>query len=159
MASVRAQIFAAVDALLQDVLAELGWKTFLHNPREPLGTDQMDAIAMMDGGDREPDALTGGISDNELTFSVAWVVEEPANPGAGETAEEKLDAGYVAISDKLLDPTNIQLGGLAVGIFRGAIDDPQIGRPERSGRYMGAQAMDFRVRYFEREGDASSVGP
>lgn len=159
MASVRAQIFAAVAALLEEVKDDLGWKTFLHNPREPLGTDQLDAIAMMDGGDIEPGALTGGISDNELALSVAWVVEEPVNPGTGETAEEKLDAGYVAISNKLLDPTNIQLGGLAVGIFRGAIDDPQIGRPERGARYMGAQAMDFRVRYFEREGDASSVGP
>lgn len=159
MASVRAQIFTAVAARLEEVKDDLGWKTFLHNPREPLGTDQTDAIAMMDGGDVEPDALTGGVSDNELTFAVAWVVEEPANPGPDETAEEKLDAAYVAISDKLLNPADIQLGGLAVGIWRGAVDDPQIGRPERGARYLGAQAMDFRVRYFEREGDASSVGP
>lgn len=159
MTSVRGQIFAAVAELLTEVKDDLQWVSFLHNPREPLGTAQMDAIAMMDGGDREPDALTGGVSDNELEFSVGWFVQEPASPAPGESAEEKLDAGYVAISDKLLDPANIQLGGLAVGIFRGEISDPQIGRAEGGARYMGAQAMDFRVRYFEREGDASSVGP
>lgn len=159
MASVRSQIFAAVAALLEEVVDDLNWSTFLHNPREPLGDDQMDAIAMMDGGDREPDALTGGISDNELEFSVGWAVQEAIDPGDGETAEEKLDAAYVAISNKLLDPTNIQLGGLAVGIFRGAISDPEIGRPKNGARYVGGQAMDFRVQYFEREGDASTVGP
>lgn len=155
MASVREQIFAARDVKLQAVQVALGMATFLRNPREPLGADQFDGIAVMDGGDREPDTLTGHVADMELEFSVAWFVADDAD----KTIEEKLDDAFVAISDALLDPADIQLGALAVSIRRLGLSDPQIGRPERGSKYLGAQSMDFAVRYFEREGDASSVGP
>lgn len=159
MASVRAQIFAAVKAKLDAVQADLGWTSCIRNPRDTIGVGQMSAIVMMDGGDREPNALTGGVGDMELEFSVGMLVAEKANPGAGESAEDLLDAGFVAISNALLDPSDIQLGGLAVGISRLGISDPVIGRPEKAAQYFGGQAVDFAVRYFEREGDASSVGP
>lgn len=155
MPSVRAQIFAYRDLRLQEVVAALSMKTFLLNPREPLGADQFDGIAVMDGGDREPASLTGGVADMELEFSVAWFVAESDDA----TIEEKLDAAFVEISDKLLDPDKIQMGGLAIDIRRLGMSEPKIGRPERGSMYLAAQSMDFAVRYFEREGDASSVGP
>lgn len=159
MASVRAQIFAAAFAKLEAVRAAIEWKSCLRNPRDTIGVDQMPAIVMMDGGDREPASLTGHVSDNELEFSVGLLVAERARAGDGEKAEDLLDAGYVAVSNALLDPTDIQLGGLAVGIFRGAITDPVVGRPDKGAQYFGGQAVDFRVQYFEREGDAEQVGP
>jgi hypothetical protein len=59
----------------------------------------------------------------------------------------------------LLDPADIQLGGLAIGIARGAISDPGIGRSAKGARIIGAQSMDFTVQYLAREGDASTPGP
>lgn len=160
MASVRAQIFAKVEEKLTAVLDDLEWTTFKRNPRDPLGVDEMNGIVMMDGGDREPDGLTGGVGDCMLEFSVGMIVIERA--GGSEdapTAEGMLDDGFVKISNKLLDPNDIQLGGLAVGISRGALSDPVYGRPEKGAQWFGGQVIDFTVQYFEREGDAEAVGP
>jgi hypothetical protein len=155
MASVRAQILSAVTAKLEAVQADLGWKATLRNPRESLGEDQFNAIVQMDGGDREPIGLTGHAEQDTLEFSVAWFVME----AGGDSAEDLLDAGFVAIADALLDPADIQLGGLAIGIARGAISDPGIGRSAKGARIIGAQSMDFTVQYLAREGDASTPGP
>jgi hypothetical protein len=89
----------------------------------------MNALMLMDGGDREPAGLTGNVEMCWLEFSVGMMVKETA----GNAAEDLLDAGVVAISDALLDPTDIQLGGLAVGIQRQGISDPVIGRGAQSG--------------------------
>lgn len=155
MASVRAQILGAVLAKLETVQAALGWQELLRNPRNPLGEDQFNAIVQMDGGDRSPMGLTGNVEQDTLEFSVAWLVMERN----GDTAEDLLDAGFVAIADALLDPDDIQLGGLAIGIARGAISDPGIGRSAQGARVIGAQTMDFTVQYLAREGDASTPGP
>jgi hypothetical protein len=155
MASVRAQIFARVQTKLEAVSAALGWKGVLRNPREPLGEDQFNTIVLMDGGDREPSGLTGHAEQDTLEFSVAWFVIE----AGGESAEDLLDTGFVAIADALIDPDDIQLGGIASGIERGAISDPGIGRSTKGARIIGAQSMDFSVKYLGREGDASTPGP
>lgn len=155
MASVRAQILSTVERKLRDVVDQLGWKVMVRNPREPIGEDQFNAVVMMDGGDREPVSLTGHVEQTSLEFSVAWLVQE-----ARETrAEELLDAGFVAIVDALIDPTDIQLGGIAIGVMRGAITDPAIGRSAQGARIVGGQSMDFTVQYLAREGDASTAAP
>lgn len=155
MASVRAQILAAVLVKLGQVRVALLWTSVLRNPREPVGEDQLNAIVLMDGGDREPVTLTGGVEQNDLEFSVGLLVQETAIA----TAEDLLDAGFVAVADALLDPTDIQLGGLAIGIVRGAVSDPVIGRGPQGARVLGGQSIDFTVQYLAREGDASTPGP
>ena len=155
MASVRSQIFSRVQTKLAAANAALGWTGVLRNPREPLGEDQFNAIVLMDGGDREPLGLTGRVEQDTLEFSVAWFVIERD----GDTAEDLLDTGFVAIADALLDPADIQLGGLAMGIARGAISDPGIGRATNGARIIGAQSMDFTVQYLARDGDAATPGP
>lgn len=155
MASVRAQILATVETQLGEVKDDLGWSTLVRNPREPIAEGQMNALILWDGGDRDPDGLSGHVEDCTLEFSIGMMVKE----AGGSTAEELLDAGLVAVCDKLIDPDNIQLGGLAIGIARGAISDPVIGRAAQGSRYVAGQAIDFTVRYFAREGDASTPGP
>lgn len=155
MSSVRKQILDTVEAKLAIVLADLAWQTLLVNPREEVGEDQLNAIVMMHGGDRDPDGLTGHVEMAWLEFSVGWLIQEAGGP----TAEELLDAGYVAISDALLDPDDVQLAGLAVAIRRGAMSDPMIGRAQTGARIVGGQAMDFSVQYLAREGDTSTAGP
>lgn len=155
MPSVRAQILAAITAKLELVKTDLGWANVIRNPREVVGDDQLNAIVLMDGGDREPDGLTGGVETRWLELSVGWLVAETAD----DTAEDLLDAGFVAISDALLDPTDIQLGGLAVAIEQGGVTDPLIGRGPTGAKMLAGQAMDFSVQYWTREGDSSAVGP
>lgn len=155
MPSVRAQILAAVKAKLEEVAVALDFTTVIENPREVIGDDQLDAIVLLHGGDREPSGLTGHVEQRWLEFSVGWMVNET---GAG-TAEVQLDAAMVAISDKLMDPDDVQLGGLAVAIEQGAISDPVIGRGMTGARMLAGQSMDFSVQYWAREGDASAVGP
>jgi hypothetical protein len=155
MPSVRAQILAAVEAKLESVRVALSWQSVLRNPRETIGEDQMNAILLMDGGDREPAALTGFVELCWLEFSTGVMVKETA----GHAAEDLLDAGYVAISDALLDPTDLQLGGLAVAIQRQAISDPMIGRGPTGARIIAGQSIDFAIQYMAREGDASTPGP
>jgi hypothetical protein len=155
MPSVRAQILAVVEALLDDVRTDLDWTSVVRNPRERIGEDQMNALVMMDGGDREPTGLTGHVEENWVEFSVGMVVKET---GEG-TAEELLDAGLVAVCDTLVDPDNIQLGGLAIGIRREGISEPLYGRADKGARILGGQAIDFAVQYLAREGDASTPGP
>jgi hypothetical protein len=155
MASVRAQIMAAVLAKLDAVRAGLSWNTVLRNPRGMVGEDQLPAIVVMDGGDREPKGLTGNVEDCWLEFSVGWMLAESEE----DTAEALLDAAFVAINDALLDPDDVQLGGLAVAIRREAISDPMFGRAPQGAVIMAGQSMDFAVQYFVREGDASSPAP
>lgn len=155
MASVRMQIADAVEAKLAAVLAELGWETLIRNPREPVGEDQMNAIVLAIGGDEEPDSLTGHVAVHAMDIEVGLVVRESAIA----SAETLLDAGFVAVSDALLDPTDIQLGGLAQDIRRGAMSPPFVGRGEDGGRIIGVQSIAFTISYWAREGDASSPGP
>lgn len=155
MASIREQILQAVLVKLEAVLVDLSWQTAIRNPRDPLGEDQINAIVMMDGGGAEPQGLSGYVDEREVEFSVGILVAETQ----AATAEELLDAGYVAIVDKLIDPADIQIGGLAVGIRQGAEGDPVFGRPEGGARILGAMAMDFSVRYMVLEGAASTPGP
>lgn len=155
MASVREQILQAVLAKLEAVRVALNWTTAIRNPREPLGDDQLNAIVLMDGGGASPSGLTGYVEDREVDFSIGVLVQE----GSAGTAEELIDLGYVAVINALLDPADIQLGGLAVGIRQGEEGDPSFGRPEGGARILGAIAMDFSVRYMAKEGDASTPGP
>lgn len=155
MTSVRGQIIATVMGKLELVKDGLGWKTLIRNPREPVGEDQFNAILLAEGGDEEPDALTGHIEHSVLDFSVGMLVQETATM----TAEELLDAGFVAIVDALIDPNDIQLGGIAIGIRRGAMSPPYIGRSAQGARIVGGQSMDFTVQYLAREGDASTAAP
>lgn len=156
MSSVRAQILAAVAAKLEAVRVALNWATLVRNPREPIGEDQLNALVQMDGGDREPGSLTGHVERCTLEFSVGWMAMEREG---GPSAEELLDAAFVAISDALLDPADIQLGGLAIAIERLGISDPLIGRGPSGARILAGQSMDFAVEYMAREGDASTPGP
>lgn len=155
MASIRMQLFAVVEAKLETVRAALGWKIVLVNPREPVGEDQMDALVMAFGGEPDPDSLTGHVATHEADFSVGLVVRE----ADGKTAEELLDEGYVAVSDALLDPDDIQLGGLAVGIRRRGMSEPFVGRGRNGAMMVGVQEIGFTVQYWGREGDASAPGP
>lgn len=155
MASVRAQIFAEVAVRLEAVRAALDWLTLLRNPRDPVGEDQMNALVLLHGGEREPDGLTGHVERRALEFSVGLLTIERE----GSVAEDLLDAGFVAVADALIDPSGIQLGGLAVDIRMGALSDPLIGRGAQGARVVGGQSIDFTVEYWAREGDASVVGP
>lgn len=155
MPSVRMQIFAAVAAKLELVRAGLDWNQVIRNPRELVGEDQYNTLVMMDGGAREPDGLSGYVQESELEFSVAVMVMERN----GDLAEDLLDAGFVAVSNKLVDPTDIQLGGIAIGIRRTGMSDPVIGRSPHGARVVGGQSIDFAVKYLEREGDAELPGP
>lgn len=155
MSSLRAQILAVVATKLEAVRDALDWATLLANPREPVGEDQVNAIVFIHGGDREPVTLTGGVEIREMDFSVAWLIQETAS----DSAETLLDDGYVAISDALLDPGDMQLSGLAIGILQGAISEPTIGRSANGGRILGGQSVDFTVQYLAREGDASTPAP
>ena len=155
MASVRAQILAAVKAKLDQVKTDLDWATVVVNPREPIGEDQLNALVLMHGGDREPSNLTGHVERRTLEFSVGWMAKE----ATGATAEELLDAALVAISDALLDPSDVQLSGLAIAIEQLAISEPLIGRGQNGARILAGQSMDFAVEYMVVEGDASTPGP
>jgi hypothetical protein len=155
MASVRMQIFAAIEARLEVVKTALGWATMLRNPRTPVGEDQMNALVFAPGGEPEPASLTGGVETMTAEFSVGLVVMERADA----TAEALLDAGFVAICDALQDPDDIQLGGLAIGVLRGALSPPYIGTSALGARIVGVQEIEFTVQYMAREGDASTVGP
>jgi len=155
MASVRMQILDAVEAKLSSVAATLGWQAVIRDPREPIGEDQMPVIVLGSGGDQEPDSLTGHVATHVLEFAVGLLVIETA----GDSAEDLLDAGFVAVSDALLDPADIQLSGLAEQIWRGAMSPPFVGRSASGARIVGAQSIDFSVSYWEREGDASAPGP
>lgn len=155
MPSVRAQIFGEVQEKLDDVLSGLGWKSLLRNPRELVGEDQFNAIVMLDGGDRAPIGLTGHVEETWLSFGVVLMVTEQG----GDTVEELLDAGFVAVCDALIDPQDIQLSGLAIGIERGEVGDPLIGRSDKGARIVGVQSIEFMVNYMAREGDASTPGP
>lgn len=156
MASVRMQAFDAVEVKLQAVQAALGWQNTLRDPRELVGEDQMNAIVLATGGEAEPDSLTGHVSTHLAEFEVGLVLLETADA----TAEQLLDAGFVAVCDALLDPTDMQLGGLVVGIRRGGMSPPFIGRSVDDGaRIVGVQNITFLVEYWAREGDASTPGP
>ena len=155
MASVRKQILDAVEAKLEAVRVALGWNTLVHNPREPVGDDQFDALVMMDGGDLAPMGLTGHVEQRWLEFSVGLMVRDRSDA----SAEEKLDAGYVAVCDALLNPADIQLGGLAIDIQLGGVGDPMFGRAQSGARVVGGQSMEFMVQYLAAEGAASVVGP
>lgn len=155
MASVRKQILDAIEDKLDAVRIDLAWNALVHNPREPIGDDQFDALVMMDGGDRAPMGLTGHVEQRWLEFSVGLMVLDTS----AASAESKLDAGYVAVCDALLDPADIQLGGLAVDIQLGGVSDPMFGRAQSGARVVGGQSIDFMVQYLASEGDASSVAP
>lgn len=155
MTSLRRQILTRVEQKLDAVLADLAWKERVTNPREPIGEDQMNTLVLMHGGDVTPSGLTGDVEQRWLEFSVGWLVLETA----AKSAEVLLDEGYVAIHDALLDPADIQLAQLAIAIRMEDISDPMIGRSPSGARIVGGQAMDFRVQYLAREGDAASAAP
>ncbi|MBA3055112.1 MAG: hypothetical protein FP826_09295 [Sphingomonadales bacterium] len=155
MASVRKQILDVVELKLETVRAALGWLTVARDPRELIGEDEMNAILLGSGGDREPDSLTGQVETHVMDFEVGLVVIERD----GDLAEDLLDAGYVAISDALLNPADIQLGALAVDIRRGEMSPPFIGRGKSGARIVGVQSIGFMVSYWAREGDASNPAP
>lgn len=156
MSSVRKQIFDyVVDTKLAAVAAALGWPSVLRDPRVPVGEDQMNALVFGSGGELEPDSLTGHVETCVAEFSVGLVVIE----ADGASAEELLDAGFVAVCDALLDPDDIQLGGLAVDVRRGAMSPPFVGKGQSGARIVGVQEIGFFVSYWAREGDASAVGP
>lgn len=155
MASLRAQILEVVREKLEAVRVELDFASLLVNPRSAIGTDQLDAILLLHGGDTARDWLTAGAEERWVEFGVGWMVRETASG----TAEAQLDAVYVAVTDALTDPTDVQLGGLAVEIVCSAVSEPQIGRAADGAHILAGQFCDFAVRYFTREGDASTPGP
>lgn len=152
MTSLRFQIFDAVEEKLQRVCEELGWQGVIRNPRNEIGEDQMNAILLATGGDAEPGGLTGNVETCVAEISVGLAVIEQR----GGRAEELLDQGYVAVFNALTDPSDIQLGGLAVQIRRGAISPPYIGRSVHGARVVGVQEIEFNIEYWTSEGDASS---
>jgi hypothetical protein len=83
MASVRRQIFDAIAAKLEAVRVDLGWRVVLRNPRKPVGEDQMNAIVLGEGGEPEPDDLTGHVEISVADFEVGMVVMETARLGRG----------------------------------------------------------------------------
>lgn len=156
MASVRYQIFDAIEAKLEAARLALGWESVLRDPGETVGEDQMNAIILGTGGEPEPGSLTGHVGTHEAEFSIGFVVLE----AGGATAAELLDAGFVAVCDALLDPTDMQLGGLAVGIRRGGMTPPFVGPGAgQTARIVGVQEVSFSAEYWAREGDASTPGP
>lgn len=155
MPSVRAQIFAYEKAKLELIRVALGWKTLEVNPRDTIDEAKWNALVFNHGGDRVLRGLTGGVERRELTFTVGALLKE----AGGDTAEELLDAWYVAVRDGLIDPDDIQLGGLAEMIEEGELSDPAIGRSAKGAQMIGAQMLEFRVQYLAREGDATAVGP
>ncbi|RDV06425.1 hypothetical protein DXH95_03085 [Sphingorhabdus pulchriflava] len=155
MASVAEQIRLAVMEKLDLCLAELDWTTLQRNPRETFDEAQLNAILMLDGDEMEPDSLTGSVEDSSLEFIVGLLVME----ADGQTIEQLLDAGWVSVCDTLVDPTDIQLGGLAIDIQKLGKTAPLYGRAVQSARIGAEQYMEFRVRYHAREGAASTVGP
>lgn len=155
MASVRMQIFAAITEKLNAVMTDLDWQNVILNPRDPIGEDQMNALILATGGDAEPGTLTGHVETHVAELAVGLAVTETE----GKRAEVLLDEGFVAVCDSLLDPNDIQLGGLAVDIRRGAVSPPYIGRGQHGARIVGVQEIEFSVSYWTREGDASEPGP
>lgn len=155
MASVRQQGFAAIAAKLDQVRQDLDWPTLIRNPRGPVGEDQMNALLMATGGEPEPDSLTSHVSTHWAEFSVGMVVME----ADGAIAEDLLDAGFVAVCNALLDPADIQLGGLVVQVRRQGMSPPFFGRSEQGKRIVGTQSIDFAFEYWAREGDAEQPGP
>lgn len=157
MPSVRAQLATKVMERLEAVRVDLDWQSLIRNPRDPIGEDQMNAIIMMDGGESDPVGYTGHVEENRFEFSVGLMVIEPKDGSA--TFEPLLDEGFVAVCDALLDPTQIQFDGLAVGIDRGSVGEPGYGRAQGSGsaRIMAGQVIDFVIRYWNVEGDVSSA--
>jgi hypothetical protein len=155
MASVRRQNFDAIAAKLEAVRIALGWQTVVRNPRKPIGEDQMNAIVLDEGGEPDPDDLTGGVEINLADFAVGMVVMETG----ADSAEDLLDLGFVAICDALQDPNDIQLGGLAIGVLRGGLSKPFVGTSAGGARIVGVQTINFTVQYMAREGDASTPGP
>lgn len=155
MASVRLQIFDAIEAKLELVRAQLDWTSVQRDPREPIGDDQMNALVLATGGEADPDTLTSGCEICSTDLAVGLMVIEP--PGA--RAEDLLDQGFVAVCNALLDPADIQLGGIAIGILRGGMSAPFVGRGEEGARYIGVQSIDFTVQYMTREGNAELPGP
>lgn len=156
MSSVYAQILAKVEEKLDAVRQALDWLTLVRNPREPVGEDQLNAIVLMFGAEPDPRGLTGRVDERELEFAVGFLVEERKS---GPSAEDLLDAARVAVSDALLDPNDIQLGGIASGVFQGGVSEPVFGRAPDGARYRGGLSMEFSVKYWAREGDASAPGP
>ena len=155
MASVRRQAFAAVEAKLEIVRALLDWRTLVINPRAPIGEDQMNALLLAYGGDDEPEDLTGFVEQHRAGFSVGLVVME----SGAERAEDLLDAGFVAVSNAVIDPADIQLGGLVIDVRRGAMSPPFIGTSTSGARIVGVQEIEFSMQYMAREGAAEIPGP
>lgn len=156
MASVREQILGEkVMAKLETVRAALDWMTVVRNPRDPIGEEEWNAIVLLDGPEPISMGLTGFVEDRRVTFTIGMMVRERD----GDTIETLLDAGYVAIGNALIDPADIQLGGLVIGVEQGETSEPFYGRTKGSARMAGGMTMDFTVRYLAREGDASTPGP
>lgn len=155
MASLERQILDVVEARLEAVRVTLGWATVLVDPAETVGQDQMNALVLGAGAIMAPDSLTGHVETNEMEFSVGLVVRQ----SAGHPARDLLDEGFVAVCDALIDPDDLQLGGLAVDIRRGSASPVFIGRGETGSTIVGVRELGFFVTYWAREGDASAVGP
>ena len=156
MASVRRQAFAAIEAKLEIVRALLDWRTLVINPRGlMIGEDQMNALVLFYGGDDEPEDLTGFVEQHRAGFSIGLVVMETG----AERAEDLLDAGFVAVSNAVVDPADIQLGGLVIDVRRGAMSPPFIGASTSGARIVGVQEIEFSMQYMAREGAAETPGP
>ena len=155
MASVRMQAFLAIEEKLELVRGALGWAKLIVNPRTPLGEDDLDALVLLYGGESEPGSLTGFVEQRSAEFSVGLMVRETQ----AMTLEQLLDAGFVAVSDALIDPDDIQLAGLVVDVRMGGISDPVHGPAENGARIVGGQVIDFSINYLAREGDAQTPGP
>lgn len=155
MASVAEQIRLTVMQKLEECRIELDWRTLERNPRDTFDERQLNAILMLDGDELEPDSLTGLVEASALEFIVGLLVMEDGE----STIEQLLDAGWVSVCDRLVNPDDIQLGGLAVDIQKLGKSAPLYGRAVQSARIGAEQFMEFRVQYHAREGDASTVGP
>lgn len=156
MASVRHQAFAAIEAKLEVVRSTLDWLSLIRNSREAaIGEDQMNALLLSTGGEMEPDGLTGHVAIARCEFSVGMLIIEPD----GHRAEDLLDQGFVAVCNALLDPGDMQLGGLVNSVLRKGVSAAFVGRSLSGARIIGAQTIDFEFEYMTREGDAEVPGP
>lgn len=145
MSSVREQIFLALEALIASI-PDYGSD---RNPMEEPTPEQMPILLLEDGGEPDPDYVTGA-DKYQTEFSVSIHVK-PALP---ERIEETLDKAYVAVMQKLRSDT--RLGGLAIDVERLGMSDPIYERA--AGHIQSASVVvDFIATYWTKGGDVSVV--
>jgi hypothetical protein len=155
MASVRRQIFDAIAAKLEAVRDRSRLAIVLRNPRKPVGEDQMNAIVLGEGGEPEPDDLTGHVEINVADFEVGMVVMETGapRPRTCSTPASSRSATRCRI------PAISSSAGWRSACCAAGWRDRISARRSAARAIVGVQTINFSVQYMAREGDASTPGP